>query len=147
MKKTYYLTIILILAGLLTHGCGSSEETPASDQELLQGAWTGKGEGMDEEFIITFSGSNFELKMTDSDMFYKGTFVLNEEVTPKQGDFTIQDCFMEEYKGTVAKGIYKIENGTFTLAGQEPGVDARPTEFVASGEIQVFTFTRQAEDQ
>ena len=144
MKKLSYLAMILMLAGLIVHGCGGSEDAPASDQELLQGVWLGQIADMEGEFTMTISGNNFEFNAPDSEVFYKGSFVLNEKVTPKQGDFTIVDCFVEQYKGTIAKAIYKIENDTFTFAGIEPGVDARPADFVASDEVQVFTFKKQA---
>jgi uncharacterized protein (TIGR03067 family) len=148
MKKLSNLIMILLLAGLVTHGCGRSENTTISDQELLQGVWVGQNVDMQVEYKMIISGNNFDFGFegTDFDVWYKGTFVLNEEVTPKQGDFMITDCSMDQYKGTIAKAIYKIENDTFTFAGQEPGVDFRPTIFEASGEIQVFTLKRQAEN-
>ena len=145
MKKLFYLTIILLLAGLVTHGCSRSEDTTISDKDLLQGVWEGQSIDMQGGYKMTISGKNFDFEGTDFDVWYKGTFVLNEEVTPKQGDFMIQDCSMDQYKGTIAKAIYKIENDTFTFAGQEPGVDFRPTVFETSGEIQVFILKRQAE--
>ena len=143
MKKFSNLVMILLLAGLFTHGCDRSEDATISDQELLQGVWAGDMQG---EYKMTITGSNFDFEATDSDLWYKGTFVLNEEVTPKQGDFMIKDCFMDQYKGMTAKAIYKIENDTFTFAGQEPGVDFRPTVFEASEEIQVFTLKKQADN-
>ena len=147
MQNLCYLTTIVLLTGLVIHGCGGSEDAPASDQQQLQGVWTGQSEGMEGEFTMTFSDNTFELTMPDSEVFYKGTFVLNEKVTPKQGDFTIDDCFIEQYKGTIAKVIYKIENGTFTFASNEPGIEDRPSDFVASDEVQVFTLTKQADKE
>jgi len=148
MKNLCYLTtIIVLLTGLVIHGCGGSEDAPASDQQQLQGLWTGQMVNVGSEYKMTISGSNFDFKATDSEVWYKGTFVLNEKVTPKQSDFTIDDCFIEQYKGTIAKAIYKIENDTFTFASYEPGVDARPSDFVASDEVQVFTLTKQADKE
>ena len=147
MKKLSNLVMILMLVGLVTHGCGCSENATISDQELLQGIWIGHSIDMQGKYKMTISGNNFDFEGTNFDVWYKGTFVLNEEVTPKQGDFMIEDCSMDQYKGTIAKAIYKIENDTFTFAGQEPGVDFRPTVFEASGEIQVFILTRQAENK
>jgi len=146
MKKLANLVIILLLAGLVTHGCDRSEDATISDQELLQGVWAGQSIDMQGKYKMTISGSNFDFEGTDFNVWYKGTFVLNEEVTPKQGDFMIKDCSMDQYKGTIAKAIYKIENDTFTFAGQEPGVDFRPTVFEASGEIQVFILTKQTDN-
>ena len=147
MKNLCYLTIVILLAGLLTYGCRRSEDAPPSDQQLLQGVWAGQMVNVGSEYKMTISGSNFDFKATDSEGFYKGTFVLNEKVTPKQGDFKIDDCFVEQYKGTIAKAIYKIENGTFTFASNEPGIEDRPSDFVASDEVQVFTLTKQADKE
>jgi uncharacterized protein (TIGR03067 family) len=143
MKNFCCLVIILLSAGLIIHGCGGSEDSAKTDQELMQGTWAGTAAGMDMEFKMTISGNNFNMESTDSTLWYKGTFVLDEKVTPKQADFKINECNIEQYIGTTAKGIYKIENDTWTFAGNEPGSDIRPTDFVASEETQVFTLKKQ----
>jgi uncharacterized protein (TIGR03067 family) len=143
MKNFYYLAIVLLSAGLIIHGCGGSEDSAKTDQELMQGTWTGTDAGMNMEFKMTVSGDNFNMESTDSSVIYKGTFVLNEKVTPKQADYKIDECNIEQYVGTTAKGIYKIENDTITIAGNEPGSDIRPTGFVADDMTQVFTLKKQ----
>ncbi len=143
MKNICFLAIVLLSAGLIIHGCGGSEDSAKKDQQLIQGTWVGTAAGMDTEITMTISGSNFDMKTTDSTVWYKGTFVLNEKVTPKQADFKINECNIEQYVGTTAKGIYKIENDTLTIAANEPGAEARPTDFVANEQIQVFTLKRK----
>ena len=143
MKNLCFLTIILLLSGLVIHGCGGSEDTAKSDQELIQGVWAGNAVGIETEFTMTISGNNFNMETTDSEVFYKGTFVLNEKVTPKQADFKMDDCNIEEYIGTTARAIYKIENDTLTIASNEPGNEIRPTVFEGSDQTQVFTLKKQ----
>lgn len=143
MKNLFFLTIILLLSGLVIHGCGGSEDTAKSDQELIQGVWAGNAVGIETEFTMTISGNNFNMETTDSEVFYKGTFVLNEKVTPKQADFKMDDCNIEEYIGTTARAIYKIENDTLTIASNEPGNEIRPTVFEGSDQTQVFTLKKQ----
>lgn len=143
MKNLCFLAIVLLSAGLIIHGCGSSEDSAKSDQQLLQGTWAGTAAGMDTEIIMTISDNNFDMKTTDSEIWYKGTFVLNNKVTPKQADFKINECNIEQYVGAIAKGIYKIENDTFIFAGNEPGSDIRPADFVANEMTQVFTLKRK----
>ena len=143
MKNLFFLTIILLLSGLVINGCGGSEDTAKSDQELIQGVWAGNAVGIETEFTMTISGNNFNMETTDSEVFYKGTFVLNEKVTPKQADFKMDDCNIEEYIGTTARAIYKIENDTLTIASNEPGNEIRPTVFEGSDQTQVFTLKKQ----
>jgi len=143
MKNLCFLVIVLLSLGLIIHGCGDSENSAKTDQYLMQGTWMGPLAGMDMEFKMTISGNDFNMESTDSGVWYKGTFVLNEKVTPKQADFKINECNIEEYVGTIAKGIYKIENNTLTIAGNEPGSDIRPADFVVDDMTQVFTLTKQ----
>ena len=143
MKNLFFLTIILLLSGLVINGCGGSEDTAKSDQELIQGVWAGNAVGIETEFTMTISGNNFNMETTDSEVFYKGTFVLNEKVTPKQADFKMDECNIEEYIGTTARAIYKIENDTLTIASNEPGNEIRPTVFEGSDQTQVFTLKKQ----
>lgn len=143
MKNFCYLAIILLTTGLVLHGCGGSEDSAKTDQDLIQGTWEGTAAGMDTVFTMTVSGSNFDMETTNSEIWYKGTFVLNDKVTPKQADFKINECNIEQYVGKTARGIYKIENDTWTFAGNEPGVETRPADFVANEQTQVFTLKRK----
>jgi uncharacterized protein (TIGR03067 family) len=128
---------------LIIQGCGGSEDSAKTDQQLLQGTWAGTAAGTDVEFIIAISDSNFDMKTEDSTIWYKGTFVLNDKATPKQGDFKINDCGIEQYAGKTVKSIYKIENDTLTIAANEPGIETIPADFVANELTQVFTFKRK----
>jgi len=141
MKNLLYL-IILISAGLVIQGCGDSEDF-SPDRKLLQGDWKGQIVGENSEFMLNISGGKFNIAAVDSDVWYKGTFVLNEKATPKQIDFLIDDCFIEQYKGTTTEAIYKIEKGIFSFASYEPGTLTRPADFNASDGSVAFNFSRR----
>jgi uncharacterized protein (TIGR03067 family) len=143
MKNFNFLIVVLLSMGLVIHGCGDSENSAKTDQELIQGTWAGTLSGIDQEFKMMISGNNFNMESTDSTIWYKGTFVLNEKVTPKQADFKINESNIEQYLGTTAKGIYKIERDTLTIAGVEPGSDIRPVNFMADDMTQVFTLKKK----
>ena len=50
----------------------------------------------------------------------------------------ITDCPLPQFKGKTANAIYKIEDGTLTLASYQPGTDKFPPD---------FDTTRRAEDR
>jgi uncharacterized protein (TIGR03067 family) len=145
MKNLSYLVIILLLAGLIIYGCGNSDDSAASDQQLIQGTWAGKAVGMEDEFIMIITSGDFDFKALNSDVWYKGTFTLNEATAPRQADFKIVDCSIEQYKGTTARGIYKVDKDTLSFASYEPGTETRPTSFEPADEVQIFNLTRQAD--
>ncbi len=142
MKNFCILTIVLISAGLVINGCSRSDDSASADQKLLQGNWSGQSTDLGD-FNMTISGNKFDLKEINSELWYKGTFTLNEKVTPKQIDFLIKDSSVAENNGVTALAIYKIENGTFKFASYNPGDTVRPAGFDASEGSQVFTLTKQ----
>jgi uncharacterized protein (TIGR03067 family) len=70
--------------------------------------------------------------------WYKASYTLREDTTPKQLDAVVTDCPMARYVGKTAHAIYKIEAGKFTLAGNEPGNPAVPAGFDAPGARQII---------
>jgi uncharacterized protein (TIGR03067 family) len=69
----------------------------------------------------------------------KGTFTLREDTNPKQFVGVVTECAGPEYVGRNCYAIYKLEDGTLTVAGNEPGVSGFPSAFDASGSRQ-FVF-------
>ena len=75
-------------------------------------------------FLIT--GKNYEFRDdTDTNVWYKGTFSLREDTTPRQYIALISECPFPQYVGKTALAIYQIEGGTLTITGNEPGKLAR----------------------
>ena len=95
---------------------------------------------------MIFSGDTIDFKGAHPQEWYKGIAVINQEMTPRQADFTISECAMPDYIGKIAKSIYKLEESTLTIAGSEPGDDSRPTSFEPSGGTRVFKFILQSEN-
>lgn len=81
---------------------------------------------------LVLKGSSLEVHGEDPGEWYKGTFSVYD-TTPKQLVILITDCPMPQYVGKTAYAIYKLENGTLTVTGNEPGNPTVPAGFDASG--------------
>ncbi len=144
MKKSFRIIVLVALSVFLTIGCTSTDSTKLPDQELLQGIWIGHEVGHENgKCTFTVSGNNIEFRGAHPKEWYKATFTLDEETEPKSGDFLIKECPAPKYVGKLARVIYKIENNTLTLAGNEPGVNAKPTSFKRSVTRRVFVLTKE----
>ena len=64
---------------------------------------------------------------------YKATFTLREDMSPKQFVAVITECPAPQYVGKTANAIYRVEDGTLTITGNEPGNPAMPAVFDAPG--------------
>ena len=73
--------------------------------------------------------------------WYRGPFFLNKSTDPFQIDCLINTSYYPELNGKTCLGIYKIENGTLTIAINGPGVTTRPSDFVPNG-TRVFELTK-----
>jgi uncharacterized protein (TIGR03067 family) len=144
-KMDCFTAVALVVTTVLMCGCNSTDDTPISDMEKLQGTWVGNELGLDGEARIVFSGDTIDFKGAHPQEWYKGIAVINAEMTPRQADFTISECAMPDYIGKIAKAIYKLEESTLTLAGSEPGDESRPTSFDPSRGIRVFQFELKPE--
>ena len=144
MKKTSrFAAVALVVTTILMCGCGSKEEKLLSDLDKLQGTWVGVEVGREGEVTMIFSGDTIDFKGAVPQEWYKGTAVINSEMMPKQADFTITECALPDYVGKVSKAIYKLGEGTLTMAGSEPGVESYPGDFGTPAGTRVFKFTLQ----
>jgi uncharacterized protein (TIGR03067 family) len=107
----------------------------------LEGSWHGREvtPGREAPATLTFSGQNLEFHGADADDWLKGTFILQEDGHPKQCVATVTECASTEYVGKKSYSIFKIEDGTLTITGNELGVSDFPSAFDASGSRQ-FVF-------
>jgi uncharacterized protein (TIGR03067 family) len=129
---TRILSLAAIAAMLGASGCSTLHK---SDSATLQGAWEGQeiGVGQDSPHSLVFSGKNFDFRGEDPRDWGKGTFILREDTQPKQLLLAITECGVPKYNGMTTRAIYRIEDRTLTLAGNEPGDPAGPSSFDASG--------------
>jgi len=98
----------------------------------MQGTWKGKSARENPAHQVTFvvSGKNFDFRdETDTNNWYKGTFTVKDDTTPKQFIAKITACPFPDYVGKTSRAIYKIENGTLTITANEPGKEEIPADF------------------
>ena len=139
MKNT--LTIALCSFGIFAFGCLKSF---GSDSPALQGTWNGQevGTTITGSSSLTIEGTKLVFHGADTNEWYKATFTLREDTTPKQFEAVITDCPVPQYVGKTGHAIYKIEDGKFTLTGNEPGNPVVPASFDAQGAREII-FTKK----
>jgi uncharacterized protein (TIGR03067 family) len=126
MKNFLLLTLVVSLAA----GCSS---LPKSDSATLQGLWKGEeiGRSPTAPASLLISGSTLEYRGDHPDDWCKGTFTLREDSQPKQLVGVLTECGVPDYVGKTVYSIYRIEAGTLTLTGNEPGNPEVPRDFDA----------------
>jgi uncharacterized protein (TIGR03067 family) len=104
--------LALSLAALFT-GCPSTPTLIAAELKPLQGYWEGEGAG--GKCSITITGNSLHYRAGTS--WYKATFTLPAGTDPQQLHATIKDSSPPTNGiGEVVSAIFKIEDGTLTLA-------------------------------
>ncbi len=63
--------------------------------------------------------------------------LLREDKTPKEYIATIVESPFPQYVGKISMAIYRLEKGTLTLTGNEPGNSTVPASFDAPGAARV----------
>lgn len=130
MKKG--LLTIGCAAALLAAGCSTIRH---SDAGKLQGSWEGISpkDTSGHKFYLVLKGKNFDFHDADQKVFYRGTFSLREDTTPKQFIATLTESCQPQYAGKTSMAIYQLQDGKLTLAGNEPGNPEPPASFDAPG--------------
>jgi uncharacterized protein (TIGR03067 family) len=101
----------------------------------LQGAWSGqevRGNTPGWSSLLV-EGTKMEFHGANTQEWYKATFSIREDAAPKQIEAVITECPYPQYLGKTVHGIYRIENGKFTFAANEPGSPGVPASFDAQG--------------
>jgi uncharacterized protein (TIGR03067 family) len=105
-----------------------------SDFDTIQGTWKGVEVGGSEDTaVLTIAGHDLECRGANPNDWYKGTFTLREDSTPRQCVLAITGCPLPDYVGKTCLAIYQIADGTLTMAGNEPGNPNAPAAFGAEG--------------
>ncbi len=115
-----------------------------SDAAALQGTWTGPeiGSASQSKAVLTITGSNLDFRGADTNEWYTATFVLHENVNPKQLIAVVTACPAPPYVGKTANAIYQFEGGSFRLSGNEPGDPTMPASFTNAPGARQFLFQR-----
>jgi uncharacterized protein (TIGR03067 family) len=125
---------------LVALGCSTVHK---SDTSVLQGTWKGPETGRAAAGMCSLivSGNTLEFRGGNENEWYKGTFTLREDTKPRQVVAVISECPAPQYVGKTVHGIYRIEEGTLTLSGNEPGTPVPPATFEAPGS-RTFTLKK-----
>jgi uncharacterized protein (TIGR03067 family) len=110
---------------LTTKGKGAANQPTNAELRLLQGTWEGTWEeagGGDEppvkspeKITITVTGNSLHYHR-NTNFWFETTFTLPAGTDPKQLHATIKDSAGKDSIGKVVVVIFKIEDGTLTLA-------------------------------
>ena len=115
---------------LLAAGCGHS----VKESQSVQGHWSGyntKTPGA--PCTVNITGNQFEYRGADPNQWARGTFVLREDVKPKQMDLTVLEP--SNQSNQVLLAIYQLEGGQMTVAMSSV---QRPVDFTPKPQIEVY---------
>jgi len=152
MRRMWMVGALLVACFLSVEWAGAQEPekkggTAKAEEAKMQGTWIGRdaGEPVVRQPMMIVRGTQCEFKLPGREIEFKGTLTLNPAANPKQVDFLIKESSEPDpkYIGKSALAIYKIdEDGTLTLAANEPGVATRPEKFESNEQTQVFVFKK-----
>ncbi len=117
-------------------GNAGDEKAARSDETAMQGTWKGRSvsDNPQHQVVFVVSGSHFDFHdETETNNWYKGTFTLNEDASPRRFIAKITECPFPQYVGKTSMAIYKIEKGTLRIAANEPGKEGAPEDFDSEG--------------
>ncbi len=127
-------------------GGNSTDDTTVSDLAEFQGTWVGTVPGKEGRGEVkvkwTFSGNSFHY--VQHGLWFKGTFILNEELVPKQVDLAIKESSWARLVGRTRKNIYELKNERLILAASQIFDKTRRSDFEPSAPGRVFQLKRQA---
>ena len=111
--------------------CATNQPTVA-ELTLLQGTWDGfdVGDPSHQKITVTITGNSLHF-YRDKDFWFDTTFTLSAGTDPKQLHTTIKESANGDAKGELVGAIFKIEDGTFTLASYSSDNDDPPKNFAS----------------
>ena len=117
---------------------GAANQSTNAELQLLQGTWVGTEVGersSREKITITITGNSFHFHR-DTNFWFDTTITLPAGTDPKQLYATIKGCppSQADSIGKVVGAIFKIEDGTLTLAtgGGDSSPEGTPKSFEAT---------------
>ncbi|HEX7181695.1 MAG TPA: hypothetical protein VF756_07620 [Thermoanaerobaculia bacterium] len=124
---------ILMPWGLIcTQAAGTTNQPTAAELQPLQGSWEGVLVGQETagKISITITGNSLHFQRLNRNEWYETTFTLPAGTYPQQLHATIKDCTQPcDDVGKVVFAIFKIEDGTLTLAGIQASAVEPPKTF------------------
>jgi uncharacterized protein (TIGR03067 family) len=141
-RKTDIFKLGFVALLVVAAGCAAPpkpDSVAKSDSAALQGSWKGQeiGGNSERSVSLVLSGANLDFHGADANDWCKGTFSLREDTHPKQLIGVITDGPDPQYVGKTVRAIYRIEDGTLTISGNEPGNPDPPAAFDAPNARQL----------
>jgi uncharacterized protein (TIGR03067 family) len=141
----YIITIVCIIVSfianageeLTTKAKGVVNQPTNAELQLLQGTWEGAvvGDESHQKITITITGNSFHFHR-DTNFWFETTIRLPAGTNPKQLYATIKGCppSQADSIGKVVGAIFKVEDGTLTLAtgGGDSSPEGTPKSFEAT---------------
>ncbi len=127
---------LMLLCGtvLVSPGCSTVQKPDPTGHTALEGSWGGQVVQGSSRHPCSFvvSGQKYEFHdLAETNVWYKGTFSLREETTPRQFIASISECPFPQYNGQGTTAIYRMDHGTLTITANEPGSTSIPATFDA----------------
>lgn len=122
---TMVLCVSIFIAVCAKSHTVDSVTTKRTDLEALQGTWSV------QQVLpsFTFNGTNMEYHGGITQVWYKATFILREDTTPKRLEAVVTDCPCRKHVGQTIHAIYKIEDGKLTFNAYGAGDPSWPSNF------------------
>jgi hypothetical protein len=103
-----------------------------TDTSAIQGKWSGHETGAEGKSTLDLTSKTLEYHGADTNEWYKAS-ISAYDTDPKQMVVTITQCPFPQYVGATSYAIYKLQDGTLTITGNEPGFPGAPKAFEADG--------------
>jgi uncharacterized protein (TIGR03067 family) len=139
----HIITLVCIIASFIANAGeqitakakGAANQPTAVELQLLQGTWEGGvvGDQSHEKITITVTGNSFHFHR-DTNFWFETTITLPASTDPNQLHATIKGCPPSQASsiGKVVGAIFKIEDGTLTLATRGGSAEETPKSFEAT---------------
>ena len=136
------ITMVCLIASVIANAgeqltpnanCAANQPT-AVELKFLQGTWEGVavGDPSKKQITITITGNSLHF-YRDANFWFETTITLPAGTNPQQLHATIKDSSPpKDAVGQVVRAIFKIEDGTLTLATGGDGDEGTPKSFEAT---------------
>lgn len=116
-----FLAVIALSLAAFLGACQGVPTPRTPDANSLEGHWAGEGRegnGPRWKCAMTITGNSLHF-FRDSNYWFKANLALPAGTEPQQLHATIKDTSHKDHIGGVVLAIYRIEDGTLTIAASD----------------------------